>query len=110
MVGEAAAGAAGRVGEGVKASVKLVGRNVKKRQETSRVVKRKLDGPFNDINGLRGGGLTFDALGGRVKEGGQERGADGSRSFRNPSTFSDFTKGVPSLRCRKTGDKSAGLA
>ena len=73
VVGEAAARAAGRVG-GVKRGVKFAGRNVKKCQVLSRVVKRKLDGLVNDFNGLGGGRLTFDASGGRVKG---ERGSDG---------------------------------
>ena len=73
MVGEAAAGAPGRVG-GVKSGVKFAGRDVEKCQVLSRVVKRKLDALSNDFNGLRGGELTFDAEGGRVKG---ERGSDG---------------------------------
>jgi hypothetical protein len=40
----------------------------------SRVVKRKLDGILNDIKGMRGGDLTFDASGGRVKEGSEGEG------------------------------------
>ena len=73
MVGEAAAGEKGRVGD-VKGGVKFAGRRVKKCQVLSRVVKGKLDGVLNDINWLSGFGLTFDAAGGRVKEG---RGNDG---------------------------------
>jgi hypothetical protein len=45
----------------------------------SRVVKRKLDRVLNDINGLNGGGLTIDASGGRVKEGGGSEGWAGRR-------------------------------
>jgi hypothetical protein len=43
----------------------------------SRVVKGKLDGLFKDISGLCGGDWTFDASGGRVKEG---RGSEGRKS------------------------------
>jgi len=49
----------------------------------SRVVKRKLDGVLNDINGLACGDLTFDALGRRVKE---ERGND-ERAGRRAELF-----------------------
>jgi len=71
-VGEAAARAAGRLGD-VKRGVKFAGPNVKKCQVLSRVVKGKLDGLMNDINELGGRDLTFDASGGRVKEGGRGR-------------------------------------
>jgi hypothetical protein len=62
----------------------------------SRVVKGKLDGVLNDINGLRGGEWTFDAAGGRVKEEGRERGASraagGGGHKRDTSTDSVFQK------------------
>jgi len=74
VVGEAAAGAKGRLGGGVEGAVKFGGPHVKKCQETSRVVKRKLDGVLSDINDLRTSDWTFDAAGGGVKEGEQERG------------------------------------
>jgi hypothetical protein len=78
VVGEAEEGTRGRLSEGraSRATARFGQRRQVCRaecQEMSRVVKRRLDGVFNDINGLCGGGWTFCPSAGRVKAGARAR-------------------------------------